>query len=50
MDEAVKGINFIKSQPLNSRLFCQLCMDLDSVNMMLLHNEVRLAVPWKYSA
>jgi hypothetical protein len=42
MYEAVKVINLIKNRPLNSRLFRQLCTDLDSENkMLLLHNEVR---------
>jgi hypothetical protein len=41
MDEAVKVINFIESRPLNSRLFRQVCTDLDSENTtLLLHNEV----------
>jgi hypothetical protein len=42
MDKVVKVINFMKIRPLNSRLFCQLCMDLDYENTtLLLHNEVR---------
>jgi hypothetical protein len=42
MGEAVKVINSIKSRPLNSRLFRQLCTDLDSENtMLLLYNKVR---------
>jgi hypothetical protein len=41
MGEDVKVINFIKSRPLNSRLFRQLCTDLDCENTtLLLHNEV----------
>jgi hypothetical protein len=42
MAEAVKHINLIKSRPLNSILFRQLCTDFDSENTtLLLYNEVR---------
>jgi hypothetical protein len=42
MKEDVKVINFIKSRPLNNRLFRQLCTDLDCENTtLLLHSEVR---------
>lgn len=41
MDKAVKVINFIKSWPMNSRPFCQLCTDLNSEKtVLLLHSEV----------
>ncbi|XP_057667215.1 zinc finger BED domain-containing protein 5-like [Diorhabda carinulata] len=42
MDEAVKIINFIKSRPLQSRLFSLLCEDYGSKHKtLLLHTEVR---------
>ncbi|GFW53951.1 zinc finger BED domain-containing protein 5 [Trichonephila clavipes] len=42
MDEAVKLINFIKSRPLQSRLFSLLCEDYGSKHKtLLLHTEVR---------
>lgn len=42
LDEAVKIINFIKSRPLNMRLFQVLCDDMGSVHKsLLLHTEVR---------
>ncbi|GFW33091.1 zinc finger BED domain-containing protein 5 [Trichonephila clavipes] len=42
MDEAVKIINFIKSRPLQSRLFSLLCEDFGSKHKtLLLHTEVR---------
>ncbi|XP_056633414.1 zinc finger BED domain-containing protein 5-like [Diorhabda sublineata] len=42
MDEAVKIINFIKSRPLQSRLFSLLCEDCGSKHkILLLHTEVR---------
>ena len=40
--DAVKIINFIKSRALNSRLFKNLCIDMDSdYTSLLLHAEVR---------
>lgn len=42
LNESVKIVNFIKSKSLNSRLFEQLCKDMDSEhNQLLLHCEVR---------
>ncbi|GFS73616.1 zinc finger BED domain-containing protein 5 [Trichonephila clavipes] len=42
MDEAVKIINFIKSRPLQSRLFSLLCEDYGSKHKtLLLHTKVR---------
>ncbi|XP_014298159.2 zinc finger BED domain-containing protein 5-like [Microplitis demolitor] len=42
MDEAVKIINFIKSRPLQSRLFSLMCEDYGSKHKtLLLHTEVR---------
>lgn len=41
-NEVVKIINFIKSRPLQSRLFEALCKDMESVHMqLLLHTEIR---------
>lgn len=42
LDESVKIINFIKSRPLNMRLFKTLCDDMGSMHTsLLLHTEVR---------
>lgn len=42
LDESVKIINFIKSRPLQTRLFKILCEDMGSVHKaLLLHTEVR---------
>ena len=43
LDKAVKIINFIKAQPLQSRLFKLLCDDMGSEHtaLLLLHTEVR---------
>ncbi|XP_025414328.1 zinc finger BED domain-containing protein 5-like [Sipha flava] len=42
LDEAVKIVNFIKAKSLNSRLFEQLCKDMDSEHyQLLLHSEIR---------
>jgi zinc finger BED domain-containing protein 5/7/8/9 len=42
MDIAVKTVNFIKSRPLNSRLFSVLCNEMGSSHTnLLLHTEVR---------
>ncbi|XP_050058667.1 zinc finger BED domain-containing protein 5-like [Aphis gossypii] len=42
LDEVVKIINFIKSRPLQNRLFKILCEDMGSVHTsLLLHTEVR---------
>jgi hypothetical protein len=42
LTEAVKVINFIKSRPLNTRLFHQLCAQLHSEHTALLfHTEIR---------
>lgn len=42
LDECVKIINYIKSRPLNSRLFKILCDDMGSLHTtLLLHTEVR---------
>ncbi|GBO20834.1 Zinc finger BED domain-containing protein 5 [Araneus ventricosus] len=42
LDEAVKIINFIKSKPLQSRIFKAMCEDMGSLhNTLLLHTEVR---------
>jgi hypothetical protein len=42
LDESVKIINFIKSRPLNMRLFRILCDDLGRIHTsLLLHTEVR---------
>uniref|UniRef100_UPI003AABA6E5 zinc finger BED domain-containing protein 5-like n=1 Tax=Centroberyx gerrardi TaxID=166262 RepID=UPI003AABA6E5 len=42
LDEAVKAVNFIKSRPLQSRLFAVLCGEMDSDHhQLLLHTEVR---------
>src|SRR6185436_3451313 len=41
-DKAVKIVNFIKSRPLNSRIFAQLCAEMGSEHtQLLLHTEVR---------
>jgi hypothetical protein len=40
---AVKVINFIKSRPLNTRMFHQLCAQMDSEHTgLLFHSEIRL--------
>jgi hypothetical protein len=42
LNESVKIVNFIKSKSLNSRLFEQLCKEMDSeYHQLLLHCEVR---------
>ncbi|KAK2718338.1 hypothetical protein QYM36_005597, partial [Artemia franciscana] len=42
LNEAVKVINFIKAQPLNSRMFKLLCQEMGSEHQhLLLHTEVR---------
>ncbi|VVC26490.1 Hypothetical protein CINCED_3A000420 [Cinara cedri] len=42
LDEAVKIVKFIKAKSLNSRLFEQLCKDMDSEHyQLLLHFEIR---------
>uniref|UniRef100_A0A8C3RXN0 Uncharacterized protein n=1 Tax=Chelydra serpentina TaxID=8475 RepID=A0A8C3RXN0_CHESE len=42
LDNAVKMVNFIKSQPTNSRLFHILCEEMGSIhNCLLTHTEVR---------
>lgn len=42
MDEVVKVVNFIKSRPLNMRLFNVLCQEMGSEHTtLLLHTEVR---------
>lgn len=42
LNEAVKAVNFIKSRPLQSRLFTQLCDAMDSdYKSLLYHTEVR---------
>lgn len=42
LNDAVKMINFIKSRPLNARVFALLCDDLGSLHKnLLLHTEVR---------
>lgn len=42
LNDCVKIVNFIKSRPLNSRLFTLLCEDMGSLHKtLLLHTEVR---------
>jgi len=42
MNEAIKIVNFIKSQPLKSRLFKNMCDDVGSNHgMLLFHTEIR---------
>ena len=42
LDEAVRTVNFIKSRPLQSRLFAILCAEMGSDHrQLLLHTEVR---------
>jgi len=42
LDDAVKIVNFIKAKSLNSRIFEQLCKDMDSEHYeLLLHSEIR---------
>jgi hypothetical protein len=42
LEDSVKIINFIKTRPLNSRLFSSLCDDMGSEHKQLvLHSEVR---------
>ncbi|XP_069616232.1 zinc finger BED domain-containing protein 5-like [Ranitomeya imitator] len=42
MKSVITCVNFVESSALNSRLFCQLCNDLDAPNNALLfHTEVR---------
>lgn len=42
LSSCVKIINYIKSRPLNARLFQQLCVDMDATHQtLLLHTEVR---------
>jgi hypothetical protein len=42
LTEAVKIINFIKSRPLNTILFRQLCAQMDSEHIgLLFHSEIR---------
>jgi hypothetical protein len=42
LDEVVKIVNFVKSRPLNSRLFSVLCQEMGSDHIsLLLHTEIR---------
>ena len=42
LDEAVRTVNFIKSRPLQSRLFAILCAEMESDHrQLILHTEVR---------
>lgn len=42
LDEAVKAVNFIKSRPLQTRLFAVFCGEMGSDHhQLLLHTEVR---------
>jgi hypothetical protein len=42
LDEVVKIVNFVKSQPLNSHLFSALCQEMGSHHIyLLLHTEIR---------
>jgi hypothetical protein len=42
LDEAVKIVNFVKSRPLNSRLFAAPCQEMGSDHIfLLLHTEIR---------
>ncbi|XP_064118974.1 protein FAM200C-like [Macrobrachium nipponense] len=42
LDNAIKIVNYVKSMPVNTRLFKQLCKDLDSENQLLLfYTKVR---------
>lgn len=42
LNQAIKVVNFIKSRPLNSRIFAQLCDAMDSdFKSLLYHTEVR---------
>ena len=42
LDQVVQMVNFIKTRPVKSRLFEQLCIDMDSQHRrLLLHSEVR---------
>src|SRR5437899_3105906 len=42
LDNVVKMVNYIKSRPLKSRLFAQLCEAMDSPHRnLILHTEVR---------
>ncbi|XP_023226698.1 zinc finger BED domain-containing protein 5-like [Centruroides sculpturatus] len=42
LDEVVKVVNFVKSRPLNSRLFSVLCQEMESEHTtLLLHTEVQ---------
>jgi hypothetical protein len=42
LDQVVKMVNFIKSRPLKSRLFKQLCIAMESKHLcLILHTEVR---------
>ena len=41
LDAAIKIVNFIKSRPLQTRLFTTLCIKMGSHHKSLLHSEVR---------
>ncbi|KAI6659873.1 SCAN domain-containing protein 3-like [Oopsacas minuta] len=42
LQEVIKIVNFVKSSALNTRLFRNLCLDMDAAHMNLLyHTEVR---------
>lgn len=42
LDDTVKMVNFVKSKPLNSRIFSTLCSEMGSDHLtLLLHTEVR---------
>lgn len=42
LDEGIKIINFLKSRPLNNRLFKIFCVEIRSIDTsLLLHTEVR---------
>ena len=41
LDAAIKIVNFIKSRPLQTRLFTTLCNEMGSHHKSLLHSEMR---------
>lgn len=47
LDEAIKTVNFIKSRPLQSRLFGLLRAEMGSEHRQLSHTEVRRLSPGK---
>jgi hypothetical protein len=47
LDEAVKVVNFIRSEPTNSRLFKALCEEMNSLQFLALSRTSKMALSWQ---